>query len=98
MNLLQKLSDQNAYKDMGIPMWYKASMQSNRIWCNGQCARLKCGRSWVEALIAKGYKIGICCFSAKHAVLRSKNTAWFARNQDNVSEWGDISTCKLLLQ
>jgi urea transporter len=33
MNLLQKLSDQNAYNDMGIPtfIWYKASMQSNRI-------------------------------------------------------------------
>ena len=32
----------------------------------------------------KDYKIGICCFSAKHAALRRKS--WLARNQDNVSE------------
>ena len=35
----------------------------------------------------KDYKIGICCFSAKHAVWR-KSKDWLARNQDNVSEWG----------
>jgi hypothetical protein len=34
----------------------------------------------------KDYKIGICCFSAKHAALRRKNTDWLARNQNNVSE------------
>jgi hypothetical protein len=39
----------------------------------------------------KGYKIDICCFSAKHAALRRKSKDWFARNPDNVSEWGDIS-------
>ena len=32
----------------------------------------------------KHYKIGICCFSAKHAALRRKNKYWLARNQDNV--------------
>ena len=37
----------------------------------------------------KDYKIGICCFSAKHAALRSKSKDWWARN--NVSEWGDMS-------
>jgi hypothetical protein len=36
------------------------------------------------------YKIGICCFSAKHAVLRRKSKDWFARNQNNVSEWSDM--------
>jgi hypothetical protein len=36
----------------------------------------------------KDYKIGIC-FSAKHAALRSKNTDWLARNQENV--WSDMS-------
>ena len=46
----------------------------------------------------KDYKIGICCFSAKHAVLRRKNKDWFARNQDNVSEWGDMSIRGLLFQ
>jgi len=39
----------------------------------------------------KDYKTGICCFSAKHAALRTKSKDWLARNQDNVSEWGDIS-------
>ena len=37
----------------------------------------------------KDYKIGICCFSAKHAALRRKRKDWFARNQNNVSEWSD---------
>jgi hypothetical protein len=35
---------------------------------------------------AKVYKIGICCFSAKHAALRRKSKDWLARNQNNVSE------------
>jgi hypothetical protein len=37
----------------------------------------------------KDYKIGICCFSAKHAALRKKKKDWSARNQDNdlVSFW-----------
>ena len=44
------------------------------------------------------YKIGICCFSAKHAALRRKSKDWLARNQNNVSEWSDISTRGLLFQ
>jgi hypothetical protein len=46
----------------------------------------------------KEYKIGICCFSDKHAALRRKNKDWLARNQDNVSEWGDMSIRGMLLQ
>ena len=46
----------------------------------------------------KDYAIGICCFSAKHAVLRKKSKDWLARNQNNVSEWSDISTRGLLFQ
>ena len=46
----------------------------------------------------KDYKIGICCFSAKHAALRGKSKDWLARNQKNVSEWSDISTRGLLFQ
>jgi hypothetical protein len=34
---------------------------------------------------ANEYKIGICCFSAKHAALRRKIKDWLARNQNNVS-------------
>ena len=40
----------------------------------------------------KDYKIGICCFSAKHAAFRSKSKDWLARNQDNVSEWSNMSS------
>ena len=46
----------------------------------------------------KDYEIGICCFSAKHAALRRKSNDWLARNQDKVSEWGDISVRGLLFQ
>jgi len=44
---------------------------------------------------AKVYKIDLCWFSAKHAALRKKKD-WLARNQDNVSEYGDMSTRGLL--
>jgi hypothetical protein len=35
------------------------------------------------------YTIDMCCFLAKHAALRRKSKYWLARNQDNLSEWGD---------
>ena len=44
------------------------------------------------------YKIGICCFSAKHAALKRKNKDLLARNRDNVSELGDKSISVLLFQ
>ena len=58
-----------------------------------------CSRPWVRASVGliKDYKIGICCFSAAHAALRSKND-WLPRNQNNVFEWGEISIRGLLLQ
>ena len=46
----------------------------------------------------KDYEIGICCFSAKHAALKKKSKDWLARNQNNVSEWGDMSVCGMLFQ
>jgi hypothetical protein len=45
----------------------------------------------------KEYEIGVCCFSTKNASLRRKSKDWLARNQNNVSEWSDISTHWLLL-
>jgi hypothetical protein len=45
-----------------------------------------------------GYKIGICCFSATHTALRRYGKYWLARNQDNVSEWRDMSIHGLLFQ
>ena len=46
----------------------------------------------------KDYKIGICCFSTKHAALRRKSKEWLVQNQDNVSEWSDMSLRRLLFQ
>jgi hypothetical protein len=46
----------------------------------------------------KDYKIGIYCFSAKYAALRRKSKDWLARNQDNVSEWGDMTIRRLFFQ
>ena len=46
----------------------------------------------------KDYTIGICCFSAKNATLMRKSKDWLARNQNNVSEWGDMSIRGLLFQ
>ena len=46
----------------------------------------------------KDYKIGICWFSANQAALRSKSKDWLARNQNNVSEWSDMSLRGLLFQ
>jgi hypothetical protein len=47
----------------------------------------------------KDYKIGICCFSATQVItLRRKSKDRLARNQDSVSEWGDMSTRWLLFQ
>ena len=44
----------------------------------------------------KDFNIGISCFSAKHAALRSKSKEMLARNKDNdVSEWSNMSTCGL---
>ena len=46
----------------------------------------------------KDYKIGICCFSGNHGAIRRKSKDWLARNQDNASEWGDMSIRGLLFQ
>ena len=46
----------------------------------------------------KDYEIGICCLSAKHTALWRKSKDRLVRNQDNVSEWGYMSTRGLLFQ
>ena len=46
----------------------------------------------------KDYKIGMCCFSAKHTALTRKSKGFLARNQNNVFQWSDLSTCGLLFQ
>ena len=46
----------------------------------------------------KDFKIGICCFSAKHTSLRRTSKDGLALIQDNVFEWGHMSTRGLLFQ
>jgi hypothetical protein len=46
----------------------------------------------------KDYNICICCFSANHAAFKRKIKDWLTRNQDNASEWGDMSIRGLLFQ
>jgi hypothetical protein len=46
----------------------------------------------------KDYEIGICRFSFKHVELRRKKKDWLARNQNNVSEWSNMSICALLFR
>ena len=46
----------------------------------------------------KDYEIGIYCFPAKHAALRTKSKDWLARNQDDVSKWVNMSIGGLLFQ
>jgi len=52
---------------------------------------LDCGLE-PQSFQTKHYNIDICCFSSKHAVLRSKGKYWLVRNEVNVSEWGDMFT------
>jgi hypothetical protein len=44
----------------------------------------------------KDHSIGICCFFRKLAALKSKSKDWLSWKQDNVSEWSDMSACRLL--
>jgi hypothetical protein len=44
----------------------------------------------------KDYKIGICCFSDKHTVLRRNSKDWLVWNQNNVFWWGDMSIHRLV--
>ena len=46
----------------------------------------------------KDYKIGICCFSAKHLALRMKSKDWLVTIQNNVSEWSDMNIRGMLFR
>jgi hypothetical protein len=43
-----------------------------------------------QSVQTKVYKICICCFSTKHAALRSKTKDWLAKSLENVSMWSNI--------
>ena len=47
---------------------------------------------------SKDYKIGICCWSAKHTASSRKSKNLLARNEDNVSYWIDKFLRGLLFQ
>jgi hypothetical protein len=70
-------------------------LEWGRSWV--RAAHLEWGRSWVRALLGKtkDYKIVYFCYSAEHATLSNKNKDWLVWNQDNVSEWSDVSACGL---
>ena len=51
-----------------------------------------------RACLIKDYKVDVCCFLAKHSILRSKSKDWLTRNRDTMLEWSDISTQRLLFQ
>ena len=46
----------------------------------------------------KDYKIGIYCFSTKHAALKRKSKDWLALNKNNVSEQGSTLNASQRLQ
>jgi hypothetical protein len=46
----------------------------------------------------KDYKIGMCCFSARHVTLKGKSKGWLARNQNDGSECSDMFIHGLLCQ
>jgi hypothetical protein len=50
------------------------------------------------SVVDYGYKIGICCFSAKHAALMRKIKDQLALYHDNLSEWGYMSIRDKLFQ
>ena len=56
------------------------------------------GRELKPGRVILKTKIGMCCFSAKHAALSRKSKDWLARNQYNVSELSDMYIRGLLFQ
>ena len=71
-------------------------------WCNGPCTPIDCGRSWLRCPFGSNYKKCICCFSAKHATLKSKHENWLGQWLGIVtmcpSAWSDMSVYGLLLR
>jgi hypothetical protein len=81
-----------------LVIWYLIDKPHR--WCN--CPAASSTRSAVDRGFklrsgqTKDYAIYICRLSAKHSALRSKNKDCDCLNQDNMSEWSDMSTYGLL--
>ena len=74
----------------------RSSQKEQHQWCNGWSA-VDRGFEPTSGQ-TKDFKIGMCCFSARHEELRKKSKDWLARNQNNACEWSDITTHGLLFQ
>ena len=66
-----KLFDFSIFLTLSVP---DESYSRKERCCIGSPARIKCSRSWFWSRSGqtKDYQIGICCFSAKHAIRRKK--------------------------
>ena len=76
--------------------WYFFSF---KVYCigNAQHLRLGCCLSWVRGEVGSIQRLKLLFANCpQHAAVRSKIKDWLARNQVNVSEWGDMTTCGLL--
>ena len=81
----------------------RARIESGRSWVVGVMVSVLASRVVDRgferrSVHTKDYKIGISCFSAKHATLRSKSKYWLDRNQNTVSKWSDKFTRVLLFR
>ena len=77
----------NSYLSKGNNTLVKIAFMRSDQWLQ----REYFGNSSSPHRVKPDYKIGIDGFSAKQAALRRKSKDWLPRNQDNVSEWGDMS-------
>ena len=59
---------------------------------NGDCI------SGVMVSVLSSNAVDVVKPKTKHAALRSKSKNWLFRNQNNVSEWGDMFTRRFLFQ
>ena len=67
-------------------------------WCNGYHGCHECSRSWIIAPVTSSQKLYHCYLLLLCLELRIKSKVWTARNHDNVSQWSNMSTRRLLLQ
>ena len=50
------------------------------------------------SVVDHGFKLLCVASPLLHAAFKGERADWLARNQDNVSEWGDLSIHGLLFQ
>ena len=69
-------------------------------WCNGWHARLEGGRSWGRAPICSNQRLQNwhLLLLRKACNIKEKKQRLVGLESDNVSKWGDMSTCGLLFR